>query len=68
MRRMGRGILPLHLAVRWAYDKDSGEGVEVLLKYGARVDVRNEDGKIPIDLVRGEEFRGLLERMGKGGI
>lgn len=40
----------------------------MLLKYGARVGVRNEDGKIPMDLMRGKEFRGLLERMGKGGM
>ncbi|KAI5819761.1 ankyrin repeat-containing domain protein [Pyronema omphalodes] len=59
------GNTPLHLAVRQVYNKNTEEGVEVLLKYGARLDVRNQDGATPMDLARGEEFRRLLETMGK---
>jgi ankyrin repeat protein len=43
------GNTPLHTAVRWNYP----EVVELLLVHGARVDIKNDQGKTALDLVNG---------------
>ena len=47
---------PLHIAVK----ADSTVAVEYLLERGARTDVKDEEGKTPLDLATGE-VRQLLQ-------
>ncbi|KAI8774742.1 osteoclast-stimulating factor 1, partial [Biomphalaria glabrata] len=50
------GDTPLHSAA-W---KGHAEAVKMLLDKGARVDLRNNDGKLPIDLTKDADVAALL--------
>ena len=51
--RQGKGWTALHLAAI----SDPPAAVTLLLKYGARTDVRDEDGRTPLDLARRSQSR-----------
>ena len=55
-----KGITPLHLAVRTAEDTLSSRAVKSLLLKGARLDIRSNAGKLPIDLVDEMADDGLM--------
>lgn len=57
---------PLHLAVGrhfWILRRCNEEGAEVLLKYGARVDIRNDKGETAIDIAEIHSDTKMVEKL-----
>lgn len=51
------GHTPLHLAVQSVEEAETTRAVRFLLIEGARRDIPDKNGRIPIDLVKTEEMR-----------
>jgi len=52
------GHSPLHLAVQAVEEAETTRSVRFLLIEGARRDVKDKEGRLPIDLAQDESIRG----------
>ena len=58
------GDAPIHLAIR----RGDRAMAEALVKYGARLDTRNDDGEGPLDLAREQKrFKGVVKLLERAG-
>jgi len=53
-----------HAALEWAVINGHGEIAEFLIRKGAHVNPKTENGKTPLDLARSDEMKALLRKHG----